>query len=118
MEWKKENYTWYFSGNNKGEREFRGVGIVVNNKILKNIKNIEAINERMIKVDIETTVPMTIIGVYAPHANRPKEEIEAFVGLLSCLRAPWLRQWNPLVLATDASKQGYAIATLASIIID
>ena len=40
-----------------------------------------------------------------------RDEITAFLGLLPGLRAQWTRSWNQLVLASDASEDGYAVAS-------
>jgi exonuclease III len=71
----RDNYTWYFSGENPIlETWTAGVGVVIENSLVKNILDIEPVNDRLIKLVLNGTIPITMLGVYIPQAGRPEEE--------------------------------------------
>ena len=72
------NYTWFFSGEKKqeGTEWSAGVGIVVENKYVQYIEDIEPINDRIIRMTLNGKMPVTILGIYLPQAGRPEEEGE------------------------------------------
>ena len=72
------NYTWYFSGEkkNEGTEWTAGVGIVIENKYVQYIDDIEPISDRIIRMTLNGKMPVTLIGVYMPQAGRPEEEGE------------------------------------------
>ena len=60
------NYIHLFSGVKKYERDKRGVSILINTKWKGSIKNWEAIDERILKLDINIWGnKLTIIEIYA-----------------------------------------------------
>ena len=64
------NYIHLFSGVNKYERAKRGVLISINKKWKSSIKNWEAIDERILKLDMSIWgYKLTIIGIYAPNED-------------------------------------------------
>ncbi len=68
-------YTWYFSGEKKTITNWTyGVGIVINNDIVKNVDDIIPITDKLIVIRLKGTLETTIIGTYMPQAHRPKEE--------------------------------------------
>lgn len=59
--------TWYFIADRKIIRHENGVGILVNNSILQNIKTFTAINERLCLVHIKGKIwNITLLNWYAP----------------------------------------------------
>ncbi len=71
-------YTWYFSGEKKTLQGWTyGVGVIINNEIVKNIDDIIPITDRLIVLRLKGTMTTTIIGTYMPQAHRPKEEKDA-----------------------------------------
>ena len=75
------NYTWYFSGEKKleGANWTAGVGIVVENKHVQNIADIEPVSDRIIRITLNARLPITLLGIYLPQAGRPEEEGEEVV---------------------------------------
>ena len=61
----RKDYTWYFSGNDEN-RCHHGVGFVVRNDLAKHIKDIEPINERLMYITLDSTLPINIINTYMP----------------------------------------------------
>ena len=61
----RKEHTWYFSGNDK-DRCHHGVGIVVRNEFCKHILDIEPINERLMYITLDSTMPISIINTYMP----------------------------------------------------
>ena len=71
---KRKNYTFYFSGNprnknTKGEVHHdtnAGVGIVINNELANYVTDIEPIDERLMYMTMDGTIPINIIVTYMP----------------------------------------------------
>jgi len=64
------NYIHLFNGVKKYERAKRGVSILINKKWKSSIKNWEAIDERILKLDMNIWgYKLTIIGIYAPNED-------------------------------------------------
>ena len=62
------NYIHLFSGVKKYERAKRGVSVLINKKWKGSIKNWEAVDERILKLDMNIWgYKLTVIGVYAPN---------------------------------------------------
>ena len=61
----RKDYTWYFSGNGK-EKCHHGVGLVIRSDLAKHIEDIEPINERLMYMTIDGTIPINIIVAYMP----------------------------------------------------
>eukprot|EP00975_Prorocentrum_lima_P044946 9414233-Prorocentrum_lima.AAC.1 len=75
----RPNYHWYFSGYpriTRGQRFVTGVGIVYHKRWRHYINDIRPINDRMMLIQLNGTVPITIITVYAPPAGRTEAEKE------------------------------------------
>ena len=53
-----------------------GVAIVINNKLLKYLKDIITISDRMMILTLKATCEINIICLYIPQAMRPTEEKE------------------------------------------
>ncbi len=70
------NYTWYFSGEKKliEEQWTAGVGVVIDNKHVQHIMDVEPINDRVIRIMIKGRLPTTMIGAYMPQAGRSEED--------------------------------------------
>ena len=78
-------FTWYHSGLNRMRPEGQmvsGVGIIINNKIANYITDVEPINDRVIKIEIEYRKPVVIFCVYAPTAASETSEKEKFYEIL------------------------------------
>ena len=59
-----------FSGVKKYERTNRGVSVLINKKWKGSIKNWEAVDERILKLDMNIWgYKLTIIGIYAPNED-------------------------------------------------
>ena len=77
-----KSYTWLFSGEGGREAYTAGVGIVINNKHIKCIEDIEPIDARLMYITLKGTIPITIIVTYMPPVDRPEEEnIKAYNNL-------------------------------------
>ena len=63
-------YFYLFSGVKKYERAKRGVSILIHKKWKGSIKNWEAIDERILKLDMHIWgYKLTITGIYAPNED-------------------------------------------------
>ena len=71
---KRKDFTWYLIGNEKGEREFAGMAAVFRNNTHKYIKYVIPCSQRMMEIQVEGSVPITILNIYAPQAGRLQEE--------------------------------------------
>jgi hypothetical protein len=64
------NYIHFFSGVKKYERAKRGVSVLINKKWKGSIKNYEAVDERILKLDTNIWgYKLTIIAIYAPNED-------------------------------------------------
>ncbi len=70
----RKEYTWYFSGENGRETYTAGVGMIINNKYIQHIDDIEPINDRLMRLTLKGSLPVTIINTYIPTADRPQQE--------------------------------------------
>ena len=70
----RKNYTWYFSGENGRPEYTAGVAIVIKNKMIKHMEDIEPINDRLMTMKLKGTLQIKIINTYIPQAKRPGEE--------------------------------------------
>ena len=61
----RKDYTWYFSGNGSNKCE-HGVAIIVKNQLTRHIIDIEPINERLMYITLDSTLPINIINTYIP----------------------------------------------------
>ena len=65
----KSNYSWCFSGGAQGATCYPGVAIVVKNEPRNFIKDIEAIDERLMTLTLTGQIDVTIVAAYAPHCD-------------------------------------------------
>ena len=61
----RKDHTWYFSGNDSNRRH-HGVAFVVKNSLSKHIVDIEPINERLMYLILDSTLPIHFINTYMP----------------------------------------------------
>lgn len=81
-----QNYLHFYSGVDKDKRARAGVSIMINKKWQKYIRNSEAINERLIKIEVDILAHrIVIIGVYAPTDDASVAEKEEFLEKLTLL---------------------------------
>jgi len=79
---RRNKYTWFNSGENpmyKQKPFSSGVAFVVRNTYLNYIKDIMQINDRMITLTLKCILPVTLICVYAPTADKDLRLKEAFL---------------------------------------
>ena len=73
------DYIMVYSGKQKTERASAGVGLIIHNKYMNNIDNIEYISERILLVTLKfPKAKWTILSLYAPDIAKPKEIREEF----------------------------------------
>ena len=70
----RKQYTWFFSEEGARKEYTAGVGIVISNKYLKYIKDVEPITDRIMYVTLNAAVEINIVVVYMPTADRPQVE--------------------------------------------
>lgn len=71
----RKEYTWYFSGENPIMAGYTaGVAIVIDNKLIKHIVDIEPINDRAMYIILKAAIQLTIITTHIPQAMRTEEE--------------------------------------------
>lgn len=76
-------YIHIWSGVPKDQRGSKGVSIVIKKKYKKDLRNWEAIDERIIKVNLENfRFKLTILGIYAPNENEKTSILEEFYSKL------------------------------------
>ena len=97
---KRKDYPWYFSGNDKGERDYAGVAIIIDNSLAKYIRDVTPHSNRASELSLEGSVPITIIGAYAPQAGRPQHEKENFYEQLRSIIKK-INKKGPYILAGD-----------------
>ena len=82
---RRANYTWYMSGTkrlrNEGQCE-AGVGFVIKNNILQYVIDIEPVNDRICRLELNYIAPISLICIYTPQAYRPSEEKETVYKIL------------------------------------
>jgi len=81
----REKYTWFFSGENRIKEDGKfvtGVGILIKSTLNNYIKEVIPVNDRIITITLNYTLPITFIGVYAPPSERTKKEKEEFYKVL------------------------------------
>ena len=61
----RKDHTWYFSGNGSNKCD-HGVAIIVKNQLTKHILDIEPINERLMYIILDSTLPTKIINTHIP----------------------------------------------------
>ncbi len=96
------NYTWYFSGEKKleGVNWVAGVGIVIENKYIQYISDIEPISDRIIRITMTGNLPVTLLGIYLPQAGRPEEEGEEIGKMVEKEIRKW-KSKGPLYILGD-----------------
>ena len=73
---KRREYSWYLNGTEEGNREFAGVGIIINNKWGKYVKDVIPHSHRIVELQLEGVAPISIVTVYAPQAGRTQTDKE------------------------------------------
>lgn len=72
------DHTVHYSGIKDGKHQ-HGVGVIVNKKISKFVKNFVPISERVLLLQIDCApMSVNVVQVYAPTADSSDEEIESF----------------------------------------
>ena len=85
---KRKTFTWYSSGENVLDKNYRfstGVAIVISNKLEGIIDDIDPVNDRIMSLKLRYKVPITIFSIYAPPSERTTQEKETFYELLTPL---------------------------------
>ncbi|XP_057671207.1 craniofacial development protein 2-like [Diorhabda carinulata] len=78
-----QNYILFYSGVDKNLRARGGVGLLVNKKFEKDIKEVQYISHSIIQITVELANERThLLSIYAPDVRKPKEEREAFFDAL------------------------------------
>ena len=76
---RRRNYTWYFAQTDKEVEDTRaGVGVVIKNEFRNYIMDIEPISGRIMRINFNATLPITLLTVYAPTAQSTTDRKEAF----------------------------------------
>ncbi len=78
----RKEYTWFFSGEGGREKYTAGVGLVIGNKFLQFIEDIEPIDDRLMYITLKCAIEITIVITYMPAADRPTEEKQRAYGNL------------------------------------
>ena len=100
----RETYTWYFSGENRIKEDGKfvtGVGILIKSTLNNYIKEVIPVNDRIITITLNYTLPITFIGVYAPPSERTKKEKEAFYKALTKRTAKKHKAKGPTYILGD-----------------
>ena len=71
-------YTWYFSGGPDNELCYHGVGIVLNNQLIKHVKDVKTISARLITLTLHGKVDIHVTSAYAPTAIAPTQDKDEF----------------------------------------
>ncbi|XP_056641504.1 craniofacial development protein 2-like [Diorhabda sublineata] len=78
-----QNYILFYSGVDKNLRARGGVGLLVNKKFEKDIKEVQYISHSIIQITVELANERThLLSIYAPDVSKPKEERKAFFDAL------------------------------------
>ncbi|XP_056647282.1 craniofacial development protein 2-like [Diorhabda sublineata] len=81
-----QNYILLYSGVDKNLRARGGVGLLVNKKFEKDIKEVQYISHSIIQITVELADECThLLSIYAPDVSKPKEEREAFFDALQAI---------------------------------
>ena len=63
-----EKYTWFYGGVGEERTIREGVAVVIKNEMRNYVQDVVMVSERIIILKLRGTVPITVIGVYAPTA--------------------------------------------------
>ena len=77
----RKHHQWFFSGSQKttqGQNFEAGVAFVLSNKVMKHVKDIEPVSDRILKLVLDYAADITFINCYAPQAYRSKEDKDSF----------------------------------------
>ncbi|XP_056647266.1 craniofacial development protein 2-like [Diorhabda sublineata] len=81
-----QNYILFYSGVDKNLRAPGGVGLLVNKKFEKDIKEVQYISHSIIQITVELANERThLLSIYAPDVSKLKEEREAFFDALQAM---------------------------------
>ncbi|XP_072765165.1 uncharacterized protein [Anoplolepis gracilipes] len=74
------DYILIYNGRNKNERAASGVGLLIQDKLEENIKDITYFSDRLLQTTLQLHKTKTtyVISTYAPDINKPKEERDKF----------------------------------------
>lgn len=99
------NYILFHSGKRKEERAKSGVGILMHKKFENQLRNVEYIDDTMIRVTMEFgDSSFDFISVYAPDISKPREEREKFFSSLTEMVKSTRRQ-NKLFVMGDLNSR-------------
>ena len=70
----RNQYSWYFSGENGTQGYMAGVAFVMNHDYVQYVEDLEPMTHRLMSLTIKHTPAMTLIAAYMPQAGRPSEE--------------------------------------------
>lgn len=70
----RKEYTWFMSGEGGREEYTAGVGIIIANKHIQHIEDIEPIDDRIMYMVLKGVLEVTILVCYCPPADRPSDE--------------------------------------------
>ena len=76
-------YTWYFSGGPDEETCYHGVGIVINNDLLKHVKDVNTISSRIITLTLHGKIDIHVTSAYAPTAISNTQDKDEFYKALT-----------------------------------
>ena len=70
---------WYYSGNQKNEREFAGVAFAILPQFKEYIGDVIPVSPRILTLTLSGAAPLTLICAYAPQSGRTDKEKEDFI---------------------------------------
>ena len=73
----RKQYTWYFSGGTQAGTIFEGVGVIIRKDLRNYVKDVQAINERIMVVTLRGKVDLHLFSAYAPTAAADADTKEA-----------------------------------------
>ena len=98
----KYGHIWYGSG---GVRGRKGVGILMNRRWP--VSTFKPVCDRLCCLDLKLQdgSPMSLLGVYMPHALMPDEDVEAVYGSLECALSVARQKGYRVIIAGDFNAQ-------------
>ena len=79
----RKEFTWFFAGGDTPEHHHAGVAIVIKNKWVNTIEDVQPICQRVICMKLRHIIPIAIVGAYAPTAQADTEAKETFYETLA-----------------------------------
>ena len=78
----RAQYNWYLIGEDgrttASSIRYAGVGLVTQNQMVKYVRDNEPISECIVVMTFGYAMPLTVLNAYAPQAERPEAEKDAF----------------------------------------